>query len=84
MARAVTIAQNLEAAEQESQGLKQVHKQISLVLTNERPKRQCYCCGCRNHTAEACFYKDIDCHLCGKKGHLAKMYKSKLGQFKIR
>ena len=58
MARAATIVQNLEAAEQ---GLKQTNKQISLVSKKAPPikdsssvRRQCYCCGGHNHT-EACF-----------------------------
>ena len=81
----ITVAQSLEAAEQESQGLQQTHKQISLVSKKAPPikdlssvRRHCYRCGHRNHTAETCFYKDTDCHLCRGKGPLAKMCKLKL------
>lgn len=37
----------------------------------------CYRCGNPDHKADKCKFRDATCHLCGKKGHLKKVYRSK-------
>ncbi|XP_030382764.1 uncharacterized protein LOC115630372 [Scaptodrosophila lebanonensis] len=38
-------------------------------------KQQKFCvhCGWKNHRSEECKYKHLNCHTCGKKGHLASV-----------
>ena len=36
-------------------------------------RKACRHCGKNNHTADNCFYKEATCHLCKKKGRLAKV-----------
>ena len=36
----------------------------------------CYCCGGK-HPSDKCRFKDSECHHCGKKGHIAKVCRSK-------
>ncbi|KAL3993537.1 DDB1- and CUL4-associated factor 15 [Sarotherodon galilaeus] len=38
---------------------------------------KCCCCGKMNHTDDDCWYKDCDCHQCGRKGHTKRMYKGR-------
>ena len=37
----------------------------------------CYRCGGRNHKPEHCHFKDSECHHCKKKGHLAKVCRTR-------
>ena len=43
--------------------------------TNVRPN-QCHRCGGK-HAADKCWFKDSECHHCGKTGHIAKACRSK-------
>lgn len=40
--------------------------------------QKCWRCGKTNHNDENCWYKDRDCHQCGRKGHRKRMCKSKV------
>ena len=40
--------------------------------------KPCYHCGKSNHKATACYYKEAVCNNCKKKGHIAKICRSKL------
>ncbi|CAI5689533.1 unnamed protein product [Oreochromis niloticus] len=48
---------------------------VSAVLSQKGDK--CCCCGKINHTDDDCWYKDCDCHQCGRKGHTKRMYKGR-------
>ena len=50
--------------------------QTSLNRMQTRQAKPCYRCG-GNHKATDCSHKSSDCHKCGKKGHLARVCKSK-------
>ena len=43
----------------------------------------CYRCGSK-HPAEACRFKNVECHYCHKRGHLAKVCPKKMVDFKLR
>ena len=72
--RAVQIASSMERAtknlqdiqkNQEVEDMKKLQANMSLVGT-------CYRCGSK-HLADACHFKDVECHYCHKRGHLAKV-----------
>ena len=89
LAKAVEMAQAMEAAEINAQQLKgRVEHHEEQVLPKcgkaevDRIGRasgpfSCHRCGSRNHEGGECRFKDITCHNCGKKGHLAKVCFSK-------
>ena len=73
----------MEAAEKYSRGLK---NSVSLVQhfssgTKQAmvPKktRTCYHCGQKPHDQKDCRFHEEDCHLCGKRGHIASVCKSR-------
>ena len=86
-AKAMEIAQTFESAMQDArrfqEGAKeplpiQVHavQMKRTAATSPPSKNQCYRCG-GNHKASSCTYKESTCHHCKKKGHLAKMCRSR-------
>lgn len=44
--------------------------------TSEKPDMECYRCGGKHPTSE-CRFKTAECHNCGKRGHIARVCKSK-------
>ncbi len=40
-------------------------------------EKPCYRCGGTNHDQKDCRFRDAECHLCKKKGHIAKVCRSK-------
>ena len=76
--RAQEIAQGMEAASKEAVEL-QVSSRTHVVhrtTTIAERKKSCYRCGSTRHTQEKCFYKTVNCHNCGKQGHIAKVCKA--------
>ena len=45
-------------------------------METETPSRSCFRCGRTNHTSEGCWAKDVVCHNCSKRGHLAAVCRS--------
>ena len=43
-----------------------------------KPRNECYRCGGGSHKASECKFKDAECHYCKKKGHIARVCRSKL------
>ena len=81
--KAVEIALAMESAERNARDLqKSQHPQAVNVLKNHSaaPQRtrtvECYHCG-GAHLATECRFKDTECRLCKKKGHLARVCRSK-------
>ena len=89
LARAVELAQGMEAAHQNTQLLKgktegaisKVTHEQRLTSNSDKPeqskKKKCYRCGKHGHAAADCTFKDSKCHECGKKGHIAKVCHTK-------
>ena len=86
--KALDIARGMESAEKETNAFKTTEPAIKKL--GAKPQRSsttqnCYRCGCSNHRADTCKFKDAKCHACGKTGHIApacrsKMFKPKKGQ----
>ena len=81
--KAVEIALAMESAEHNARDLqKSQHPQAVNVLKNHSaaPQRtrtvECYRCG-GAHLATECRFMDTECRLCKKKGHLARVCRSK-------
>ena len=90
LARAVELAQGMEAAHQNTQLMKGKaegtiskvsHEQKSTGNSDKqeqcKKKKPCYRCGKPGHAASDCTFKDSKCHKCGKKGHIAKVCHTK-------
>ena len=74
-AKAMEIAQGMEAADRHSKSLKTSEPAIrALKFTSHSP---CYRCGRTNHTPASCTFKDAVCHYCKKKGHIAPACRAK-------
>ena len=77
-ARAVEIAQGIEAVERDTI---QLHASGTGVAGTAVGKMNlshaCHHCGRKNHTLKDCRYQDSVCHKCQKKGHLASVCRSK-------
>ena len=89
-AKALELAQAAETAESNAKQLEQVtqstvcariilekkgcgsHRQI----TASREIVRCYRCGGK-HNSDRCYFKNSNCHQCGKTGHIAKVCRSK-------
>ena len=89
LARAIEVAQGMEAAENNARSLKghtadspmqRIHAQRG-AASNCSDKKQgstmsakpCHRCGKKNHLPADCRYKNAVCNYCHKKGHLAKV-----------
>ena len=90
LARAVKVAQGMEAAHKNTQTLKSPELQVGKLEKIQQPRRiletskpdghagskPCYHCGRMGHLPRACGFKEVVCHKCHKRGHLAKVCKS--------
>ena len=90
-AKALKIAQSMEMANEDAQHLQtgqrdkaapqqteeEVHKTSGSENKRTAPRgnQNCYRCGVRHRGV--CRHKDTICHACGKKGHLARVCRSK-------
>ena len=70
LAKAVQIAQSMEAADTRAKEMKGGEASILQVYG------PCYRCGKQGHESKACRFKDTKCHKCGKVGHLAAVCRS--------
>ena len=52
-----------------------------VVASDRTPTGTCYCCGGK-HNQSTCRFKSEVCHFCKKRGHIAKVCRSKLAQNK--
>ena len=84
--KAFKIAQAMELAECDSQQLQQQEPTPSLPIqkVEENPHKEkkvgsykpCYRCGGK-HEPHHCRFLSVNCHACGKKGHISKVCRSK-------
>jgi len=85
-AKAMELAQAAEAADRNARELEKAAP-VHTVSAHDRPAKEggarrtlnatCHRCGGK-HLADRCRFKESDCHYCGKKGHLAKVCRSRL------
>ena len=91
--KAFSVAQALEAADRSAKELDkgseihailpQAHSHRAQARTHgataspQKHGQPCYRCSGTNHTSTACRYKDSDCLHCGKKGHIARVCRSR-------
>ena len=81
LAKAVDLAQSLEAASKSAQTLKGTTDLAVGLMERKKARspvegRACHRCGKTSHLAPQCNFKDATCHTCGKKGHLARVCRS--------
>ena len=87
LARALEIAQGMEAAERNAQSLKGSEVAVHKMNTSREPATQrpptrapCYRCGRATHDPKDCRHRESVCHFCNKKGHIAPVCRSKQQQ----
>ena len=76
LAKAMEIAQGMEAADHNAKKLKDgdtdgVHR-MGPPRSQHKRAEKCYRCGSADHAANVCRFRDATCHKCHKKGHIAK------------
>ena len=90
LARAVKVAQSMEAAHKNAQTLKgpelpvgKVEKRLQAKRTTSHQKatvqdgiKPCSRCGRTGHLSHQCGFREAVCHKCRKRGHLAKVCRS--------
>ena len=83
--KAFDLAIRMEAAQKDTKELQQNSIQPVNFLRDSRPKPSqrgtpspCYRCGGKHHSSK-CKFKEENCHFCGKKGHISKVCRSRLG-----
>ena len=88
--RALEMAQGCEEAEKNLREMRasqhvtpnfilskqDVHKLTSARKLKPTSSCTCYCCRKPTHKTNDCKFRDQSCHKCGKKGHLAKVYRN--------
>ena len=81
--KAFELAQAAEIAEQNARDIQKLPSAEPQPLHDigkvSLPARSCYRCG-GAHSADKCRFKDSECHHCHKKGHIAKVCRSKAKQ----
>ena len=74
---AIQLANNLLQASTESASIQSSCAGFSEPAQLNKLARGCYLCNGRGHGADDCFFKNFQCHLCGKLGHLKRACKSR-------
>jgi len=79
--KAIELSQAFEAAEKNAKDMQAPQTEGAIQQMNKtdftKPKKPCYRCGRGVHKPSECCYKDFVCNYCKKKGHLAKVCRSK-------
>ena len=91
--KAIELAQGMEAADRNVKSLKgletavnklQLHRnyskhksQTSTAAATPTPATPCHRCGQSNHDQRNCRFREAECHLCHKKGHIAPACRAK-------
>ena len=80
LAKTLEVAQGLEAAEKSSKVMQEVEQKPLVTVQRiqqqkTKPIQNCYRCG-GQHIAQTCFFRDKECHICHKRGHISKMCRS--------
>ena len=89
-AKAFDLAPAIETADRNTKELGKSVVEVHAVRNQHAaprstpPAKACYRCGNPKHMSAEYPFKDSDCHHCGKKGHIAKVCRSKQGQAKQR
>jgi len=93
--KAVKLLLSMESADKEVKGLgsqsakkQQLVNHVTIPRTGHTRSPQsdslagkaCYRCGKDNHKPAKCRFKELTCHYCNKRGHLASVCKTKLKQ----
>ena len=81
LAKALEIAQSMEAADRNTQRLKgssepQRISDIRRDNTHRSGSKQCFRCGSDSHRSHKCRHLETVCKACGKKGHLVRVCRS--------
>lgn len=74
--KAVEIAVSMETVTRESQQLSGFLK-VNAMSLQEKEGCKCYRCGITNHNEKDCHYKELQCHNCGRKGHISRVCRIK-------
>ena len=80
LAKTLEVAQGLEAAEKSLKVMQEVEQKPLVTVQRiqqqkTKPIQNCYRCG-GQHIAQTCFFRDKECHVCHKRGHISKMCRS--------
>ena len=81
-AKAFDMAQAYESAAKHSKDL-QPSSVVAVHVVKDKPQKpasltdSCYRCGGK-HRPSDCRFKDVDCHYCGKTGHISRVCRSRL------
>ena len=69
----------MEAVEKDTQEMKSTELTIRKVSTQRVAvkAKPCYCCGKEGHEPHSCGFREAIFHNCQKKGHLARVCRSK-------
>ena len=84
---AIAMAQAMESADKDTKDLQNTRTAVEVhAIPRNSPSprgqtRDCYRCGGK-HNADDCRFKETICHFCKKKGHLARVCRSKATQQK--
>ena len=82
--KAMKIAQAMEVAERDAKELRQVethpvepvHKVNGGTAKPPADRKPCFRCG-GQHDHTQCRFRDVECHTCGKRGHLKRVCRSR-------
>lgn len=80
-AQAVSLSSATERAEQ---NLKDLHESKDWPVHAVKAPTKCFRCGKSNHTHEECRFKNADCYICHKRGHIAPVCKQKNNRYNDR